>query len=148
MLHEIDDKLKMSLHISSTFQSSILSSIEREGPAPMNSYFSHGSFYLGFFLVKVTEKERWSVENLNPVKIGNVSIVTEALEILLIWTVRENIGDVPSIVSGGSYSRGNELFADFGFHVSDVQLVTNLIKKMISMNTETGITGMGRSKGF
>lgn len=148
MLPNIDNRLDMSFCLSTPLNSYVLSSIAKENPVPISVHLHGDRMYFNFFISRLSVKDRMLIETLNPVTIGEITVITEEIENIILRTIYESVNSFPTIANGELYTKNGDLFTSYRFHSSDMTNVSRLLRKIVSLDTNVHNLRMGHSKGL
>lgn len=148
MIFDVDKRLDMTMHFCTSIESYVLSNIVKDNPVPINFYSQNKDMYVTFFLSQVSSDERMLLESLSPILMGDVVVITEKIESPVMRVFNSNVDLVSTLTDGELYSKGRFIHANFRFHSSQIRGAGDLLKAIVSVDSELCEIGLHESMGL
>ncbi len=148
MFENIDGRLDMSLFMSTSLKNIDSSFFSGTESVPMSLHLHKGETAINFFIERGSKYSTELMKYYSHIVIGDYIMVTKKVELPVVRVLYENISSIGTMVFGGLYAKGEDLMIDYRFHNSDRSKVAEIVKLLVSLNTEFKIGGMGKSKGL
>ncbi|MCL4333422.1 MAG: hypothetical protein M1290_01405 [Candidatus Thermoplasmatota archaeon] len=134
MFRKIASGLDMCFHISTPLNSYALRSVAREGKVPLNIFEEGDKTYFTFYITGMTKEESLLTESLNPVNLGEIIQITEALENPVLSRFGMEALKIPTIVAVERYAEKGNFVGRYRFHSSDIDGFNSALKDIVSVN--------------
>ncbi len=148
MLENIDGRLDMSLFMSTSLRNIDSSLFSGTGSIPMSLHLHRGETAINFFIERGSKDSRELIKYYNHIEMGDYIMVTRKVELPVVRVLYENISAIGTMVFGGLYARDDDLIVDYRFNSSDKPKVAEIVRLLVSLNTEFKIRRMGKSVGL
>ncbi|MCL4451463.1 MAG: hypothetical protein M1327_02410 [Candidatus Thermoplasmatota archaeon] len=150
LYHEVEGKLDMGLSIAVDQKHPLLSIIGRDYHSiPLNIDAFGGHSFIDLFLESGASRQIESIAaNYKLLRMDGVSIVRlEAEEVQGISAFMRELLSLNSIFPSGLFLESGIIKADFRFHHSELRKVSDIIGKIIPLESNVKIVDLGKDRG-
>ena len=150
LYRDVERILDTRITISVEQQHPVIPILEKEADTiPLDFHPSGRDSHIDLFICAGTaQKLKGILSQFNPRNRGDCLMVRiRADEMRTASTILEEAAMVKTAVRGGLYLKGNSIFADYRFHSSSSQDITEIGRRIISMKNRTRISDLGPTNG-
>ena len=150
LYRDVERILDTRMSISVEQQHPVIPILEKEADTiPLDFHPSGRDSHIDLFICAGTaQKLKGILSQFNPRNRGDCLMVRiRADEMRTASTILEEAAMVKTAVRGGLYLKGNSIFADYRFHSSSSQDITEIGRRIISMKNRTRISDLGPTNG-
>ncbi len=148
MLDSLNGRLDMSLFGLIPIGGYEVPFLNYEENIPMDIHFYEDKMFFNYFVERVPNELYEIYRDYNPIKLGNWMMLSQSVDTPELKTIKKKISAIPTMVMGGLYRRREHMAVDFRFHNSDLDKVEELVKFIVSLDTDATITRLGKSSGL
>ena len=150
LYRDVERILDTRMSISVEQQHPVIPILEKEADTiPLDFHPSGRDSHIDLFIcADAAQKLKGILSQFNPRNRGDCLMVRiRADEMRTASTILEEAAMVKTAVRGGLYLKGNSIFADYRFHSSSSQDITEIGRRIISMKNRTRISDLGPTNG-
>ncbi len=150
LYREVDSRLDMQLTISMEQTHPIIPLLQREmSIIPLDTLKTEEGSFIDLFICGETGiRMEGSLFPFKPEKMGECLIVRiRAEEMEMASDIINRLSEIPSALRVGFYLKGRRIYAEYRFHHTDLEMISNVGKKISDMKNSLRIEDLGPCSG-